>query len=110
MFDRRFWTYLSLYVVLILAVQPLVLGWVPPNEWYGFRLPGARINPAAWYEVNRMGGLFFTAAMLICAALNTLLFWKGPERMVRIAGWINAGLILLSFWLVSLELVAYLPE
>jgi hypothetical protein len=108
MFDRRFWTFTSLYAVLIAAGVPLLLGWVPPNAWYGFRLPGARFDPGTWYEVNALGGRLFIAAMVICAGLNALLYWKGTPPLLRIAAWINAGLIALSFWLVSLELVGAL--
>ncbi len=107
MFGKGFWTAISLYAVLVAATLPLVLGGVPPNRWYGFRLPGAQIDPAAWYEINALGGRLFIAAMVICAGLNVLLFWKGPPALLRISGWINGGLILLSFWLVSLELVRH---
>lgn len=105
MFDRRFWTITSLYAVLALASVPLWLGLVPPNNWYGFRFPGMRFDPSSWYQINALGGQRFLVAMVICAAINALIFWKGPEPMLRIIPWINAGLIALSFWLVSLELL-----
>ena len=110
MFGRRFWTITSLYAVLAAATLPLVLGLVPPNRWYGFRLPGARFDPEIWYQVNALGGKLFIAALLICAGINALIFWKGTEALLRIVTWINAGLILLSFWLVTLELVQSLPQ
>ena len=110
MFGRRFWTLTSLYGVLIAATLPLALGLVPPNNWYGFRLPGARIDPQSWYEVNRLGGTYFIAALVICAGINALIFWKGVPAMLRIVAWINAGLIALSFWLVTLELLQSLPH
>jgi hypothetical protein len=110
MFGRRFWMITGLYGVLALATLPLALGLVPPNRWYGFRLPGARFDPESWYEINALGGLSFIAALVLCAGLNALIFWKGTPAMLRIVAWINAGLILLSFWLVSLELVQSLPR
>ncbi len=110
MFGRRFWTLTSLYAVLIAATVPLALGLVPPNNWYGFRLPGARIDLQSWYEINVLGGKLFIAGLVICAAINALIFWKGTEAMLRIVAWINAGLILLSFWLVTLELLQSLPH
>jgi SdpI/YfhL protein family len=109
MFGRRFWSITSLYAVLAAATLPLVLRLVPPNRWYGFRFPGAQLDPQVWYDLNAMGGRLFLAALVICAAINALLFWKGTAAMVSIAAWINAGLILLSFWLVTLELLQYLP-
>lgn len=110
MFGRRFWTLTSLYAVLIVATLPLVLGQVPPNRWYGFRLPGARLDPTTWYELNARGGRLFIGALIVCAAINALIFWKGTDALLRIIGWITAGLILLSFWLVSLELLQALPS
>ncbi len=107
--DRRFWTLTGLYGVLLLAALPLALGWVPPNRWYGFRIPGTLHRPEAWYAINAEGGLFFAAAMVICAGLNLLIFRMAPESVVERAGWINAALILLSFWLTSLELLDLLP-
>lgn len=108
--DRRFWLFTGMYVVLMLATLPLILHLVPPNRWYGFRLPGAMIDPKLWYEVNALGGKFFIAALLASLAINVLLFWKGTDVMVRMAGWINAGLVGLSFWLVSIELINRLPS
>ncbi len=105
MFGKRFWTFNGLYILLALACLPLLLEWVPPNRWVGFQLPGAYLEPELWYEVNRVGGKLLISAMAICAALNLLLFWVGPERAKGIAGWINAGLIVLGFWLVTVELV-----
>lgn len=103
------WTYLGLYAVLILAALPLLLEWVPPNRWYGFRFPGAQINPAIWYEINALGGKLFIGGLLICAAINVLLIWKGPQQVQPYLPWINAALILLNFWLVTSELLLRLP-
>lgn len=108
--QRRFWMYLGLNGVMILASLPLTFRLVPPNRWYGFRLPGALIDPKLWYEVNAMGGKLFITAMVVCAVVNVVLFWQAREIAARWAGWINAVLILVSFWLVSVELVSYLPH
>jgi hypothetical protein len=110
MFGRRFWWITGLYAVLLVATLPLALGLVPPNRWFGFRLPGARFDPRLWYEVNTLGGKLFIAALLICAAINALVHWKGTAPLLQIIPWINAGLILLSFWLVSLELLQAIPH
>lgn len=101
--------YLGLYVVLILAALPLVFGWVPPNRWYGFRLTGAGLDPSHWYAINALGGKIFIAAMFLCLAANALILWKGTPAIRSNLGWINAALIFLSFWLVTLELLDRLP-
>ena len=43
-------------VLLILLATPLVLGLVPPNPWYGIRLPSYAAKDK-WYPLNRRGGL-----------------------------------------------------
>lgn len=106
----RLLSIVGLYGVLCLAALPLALGWVPPNRWYGFlRLPAVRRNPEWWYEINELGGRLFLAAMLICLALNLLIYWWGPETIQRQMIWINGAFILMSFWLISLELVQRIP-
>lgn len=109
MFNKRFWNFSGIYGVLAVATVPLILEMVPPNRWYGFRLPGAMTQPQLWYALNRHGGLMMLIAMVVCALLNGLVFWIGGELLVKIAGWINGGLILLSFWLITLELLGQLP-
>lgn len=106
---NELWKYLSLYGVLILAGLPLVFRQVPPNRFFGFRLPGATLSPSIWYEINALGGKLFIFSMAICAALNLLIFWRGAEKARPYLAWINAFLVLLSFWIVSQMLVQHLP-
>jgi uncharacterized membrane protein len=40
-------------VVLVGLSIPLILGKVPPNPWYGFRVRRTLKDPAVWYAVNR---------------------------------------------------------
>ena len=35
---------------------PLILGWVPPNWVYGFRVRRTKENPEVWYPVNKYAG------------------------------------------------------
>ena len=102
---KPFWRILGLYVVLALATLPLLLGWVPPNRWYGFRFPDALTSPELWYRLNALGGRNLLVALGVCVAVNFLVVWKGTPGMVRNLGWINAALILFSFWSVTLDLL-----
>ncbi|MCZ6558386.1 MAG: SdpI family protein [SAR324 cluster bacterium] len=106
---RYLWKYLGMNAVLIAATLPLVFHWVPPNRWYGFRLPGTGASPELWYGINATGGKMFILSMIICASVNLLFLWRGLEKARPYLGWINGGLILLSFWIVSQVLVQYLP-
>jgi hypothetical protein len=107
---RLIWTYLGLYAVLACAALPLAMGWVPPNRWYGFRLPGASLSPQLWYEINALGGKLFVAGLVLCAAVNAMLLWRGTRAVHAYLPWINAALILLNFWLVTSELLLRLPS
>ncbi len=51
---------------------PLVLGRIPPNGLYGFRVPATIENPALWYPVNRYAGwrLLFSGLLIILAAVG----------------------------------------
>ena len=101
--------YLGLYGLLVLATLPLVLGWVPPNRWYGFRFPGARLEPALWYQINAMGGRLFIAGLIMCALVNAVLIWRALKLVRPHLGWLNVTLILLNFWIVTTDIITRLP-
>jgi len=109
MMKRTPWWYLSLYGLLILAGVPLVFQLVPPNRWYGFRLPGAMVSPEAWFQINALGGKLLIASMVFCAGLNLLMLIPSTDRLRPYLGWINLALIVLSFWIVSRLLLEHLP-
>ncbi len=82
---------------------------VPPNRFFGFRLPGTVGFSEIWYDINAQGGKMFILSMVICAAINLLFLWRGLERALPYLGWINAALIVLSFWIVTQVLIQSLP-
>jgi uncharacterized membrane protein len=58
--------------VLALASVPLILGKVPPNDYYGVRTSATRASPSAWYAANRTGGvILFLAAIASATLLST---------------------------------------
>jgi hypothetical protein len=63
-------------VFLALLGVPLFRGTVPPNGLYGFRVQATLDDPAVWYPVNRLSGvwLFVTGAVLLltCVTLYVL--------------------------------------
>ena len=64
-------TLLVMYVIFgaLLAglAVPLLLDKVPPNGWYGFRVPSTLYNPDLWYKVNR-----YMARWLLAAGIVTM--------------------------------------
>lgn len=65
---------------------PLVLGRVPPNQFYGCRTTKTLSNPKAWYEANRISGKDFliSGVLILAASLVTLVFGQGanPNHVV----------------------------
>ena len=43
-------------LVSFVVGTPLAARRVPPNRWYGIRVPATLSNPAIWYEANAVGG------------------------------------------------------
>jgi uncharacterized membrane protein len=49
------WVFTGL--ILIGVSIPLVLKKIPPNQWYGFRVPKTFSSDRIWYEANRVAGI-----------------------------------------------------
>jgi hypothetical protein len=54
-------------MLLVLLALPLLLGKVPPNPVYGFRIAPALDDPGLWYEANK-----YAAVRLIWAGLSVI--------------------------------------
>ena len=54
---------------------PLVIGKIPPNGLYGFRVKKTMEDPDIWYPVNRYGGKWLLAAGLVLALAAVGLFF-----------------------------------
>lgn len=66
---------LGMYLVFgtlmgVLAV-PLIMGWVPPNGLYGFRIPVTMNNPDIWYPANALAGriLLWVAVIFVVSSV-----------------------------------------
>ena len=57
--------------VLIALSIPLILGRVPPNLWYGFRVRRTLEKPEIWYPANKYSGQLGAAlgSILVVAAV-----------------------------------------
>jgi hypothetical protein len=54
---------------------PLILGKIPPNGLYGFRVKKTMENPDIWYKVNTYSGKWLLAAGLIMTVAAVGLFF-----------------------------------
>ncbi|HEY7635764.1 MAG TPA: SdpI family protein [Gemmatimonadales bacterium] len=67
--------------VSILAGWPLATRRVPPNRWYGVRLPATMSDPAIWYEANAVTGLdlFRLGLVLLAVSLGLRFIPRLPD-------------------------------
>lgn len=59
--------YVIFGALMIVVALPLLRDKVPPNPWYGFRVPSTLSNPVVWYKANR-----FMARWLLLTGIITV--------------------------------------
>jgi uncharacterized membrane protein len=59
-------------LVLIGLSIPLIRRMVPPNHWYGFRVPRTLRDPVVWYDANAYSGkcLLWTGVAILVGATS----------------------------------------
>ena len=95
-------TLLVMYVIFgaLLAglAVPLLLDKVPPNGWYGFRVPSTLYNPDLWYKVNRYMARWMLLAGIITVVGAIGLFFV-PGLSVDAYAWLSLLVFALPFGL-----------
>lgn len=63
-------------LLFVALAIPLALNKVPPNQWYGFRVPATLNDPDVWYAVNAFTGrcMIWAGAATVVAA-TAFRFW-----------------------------------
>ncbi len=93
-------TLLVMYVVfgLLLAglAVPLLLDKIPPNGWYGFRVPSTLYNEQLWYKVNRYMARWMLLAGIITVVGAVALFFV-PGLSVDAYAWLLLAVFALPF-------------
>jgi hypothetical protein len=74
-------TFVMSGLVLAAISVPLILGRIPPNGLYGFRVRKTMEHPEIWYPVNKYAGerLLIASLLMILAAIG---FWFLPGRSI----------------------------
>jgi hypothetical protein len=64
--------YVVIGLVLAAVCVPLILGRIPPNGLYGFRVRKTMEHPEIWYPVNKYGGarLLLASLFMVLAAIG----------------------------------------
>ena len=61
-------------LLLIGLAVPLIRRKVPPNHWYGFRVPRTLADPGVWSEANASSGRCLRSAGLVMVVGSMALF------------------------------------
>ena len=75
---------------------PLILQKIPPNGFYGFRIPATLNNPDLWYKVNAYAGRRFLVVGLGTALGAIILYFVTSSNIDEYA-LSNLGLFLALF-------------
>ncbi len=59
--------------LLVLVSIPLLLRWVPPNRFYGFRTAATFSDRALWYDANALNGRHLFGLGLVMVSLEFVL-------------------------------------
>lgn len=65
-------------LILIGVSIPLVLKKIPPNQWYGFRVPKTFSSDHIWYEANRVAGIDFCLAGSVVVGASVVMNFISP--------------------------------
>ena len=93
-------TMLVMYVIFGLLLAglsvPLLLDKIPPNGWYGFRVPSTLYNEQLWYKVNRYSARWMLLAGIITVVAAVALYFV-PGLTVDGYAWLLLAAFALPF-------------
>ncbi len=76
---------MGLGLLIALISVPLLLRAVPPNRWYGVRVPAAFVSSENWYAINEFGAkrlmglaLALVVLGLVALSLSPMPWWVDP--------------------------------
>jgi uncharacterized membrane protein len=94
-------------LVLAAVSVPLILGRIPPNGLYGFRVRKTMEHPEIWYPVNTFGGkwLLLASLVLVLAAVG---FFFIPNLRIEIYSYAILILWVIMFTIAIVSTVRYM--
>jgi hypothetical protein len=86
---------------------PLILGIIPPNGLYGFRIRKTIENPEIWYPVNKRAGMWLLA-LGICVILAAAGFALIPNITIDAYSLSILGVVMVVFALTLVDTIRYM--
>ena len=84
--------------ILILVSIPLIFRWIPPNRFYGLRIPATLGNASIWYDANALSGRHLFELGLAMVALELLLPRSLRTPVLATVGWVGLVGIMIADW------------
>ena len=86
----------------LLAI-PLLLGKVPPNRWYGIRVPAAFASRENWYAINAFGARRLLLFAVVVTSLGLACQWLADPPFWFPIACLVASLALLLLTVLSIS-------
>jgi hypothetical protein len=84
--------------LLIVVSLPLILRWIPPNRFYGFRIPPTCGKESVWYDANALCGRHMLLLGVLMVALEFMLPASMRKVVLASIGWIGLVGITVADW------------
>ncbi|CUS06036.1 membrane protein of unknown function [Candidatus Promineifilum breve] len=106
-------TLLYMYVIfgLLLAALsvPMLLDKVPPNPWYGFRVPSTLADETLWYKINRHMARWLLLTGILTAVAAVVLYRWG-KLSVDTYAWLCLLVFAVPFTMGAISSWRYLQQ
>lgn len=96
--------YVFAHLLVIFFTFPLIAKLIPPNRFYGIRIPMAYDSEDLWYAINRFGGLIFLVFAIISLLITLMLLKIKPNdwelySVLTYTGYLISVIIILLRWM-----------
>jgi hypothetical protein len=93
-------------LIFVSTSIPLVLRKIPPNRFYGIRVPKAYESPELWYKVNAKGGRIMIAYGAIMVAIGLMLLFASDRLGLRPVHMLIGLVVLIAIAVIHVLIVS----
>ena len=84
--------------VLIVLSIPLMLRWIPPNRFFGLRVPSTMSSDSLWYDANALIGRHSLALGIVMVALEFVLPRTMLVPVLGTVGTVGIVVVIIGDW------------
>ena len=75
--------------------------WVPPNRFYGFRVPAVYKNRSVWYDVNALAGKHYLLLGVLMVSLEFILPKAARVPVLQVVGFVGLIGVTIADWITA---------